>query len=56
MIHDSQVSLWIIYGYLICPEALGTAGAPELLKVALSDGFTSPVFKNTVHLFSISNK
>lgn len=48
MMHDSQLYLWITFGFLICPEALAANGAVELLKMVLNDGYVTPVFKGTV--------
>eukprot|EP01119_Soliformovum_irregulare_P005153 TRINITY_DN1660_c0_g1_i1.p1 TRINITY_DN1660_c0_g1~~TRINITY_DN1660_c0_g1_i1.p1 ORF type:complete len:1147 (-),score=374.72 TRINITY_DN1660_c0_g1_i1:168-3608(-) len=45
---DSQMTLWIVFGYLICPEALVPPGAIDLLKTALQEGFSLPLIRNVV--------
>lgn len=40
--------LWIVYGYLICPQELKMQPARDLLGDALGTSFTVPVYRNVV--------
>lgn len=42
----SKVHQWIVYGFLCTPGTLGTPGAVDLAKYALSEGFLTPVFRD----------
>jgi len=39
MIQSENITLWIVYGLLVCPEAFAVAGTTDLCKLALSEGF-----------------
>jgi NCK-associated protein 1 len=42
----SKVYQWIVYGFLCTPGTLGTPGAVDLAKFALSEAFLTPVFRD----------
>lgn len=46
LIYVPKLHLAIMYGFLLCPEALGQQGGVELLKLLLSEGFMTPVYQN----------
>jgi len=47
LIHSNNLTLWITYGFLLCPETLALPGAIDLLKLVLSDAYVTPIFRAT---------
>lgn len=48
LVNSNNMYLWIIFGFLMCPETLALPGAIDLCKLALTDGFVVPIFRNSV--------
>lgn len=50
MSHGSEMFNWIVWGFLLFPDALAVPGCMDLLKNALSEAYCFPVWRGVVSL------
>jgi len=48
-IYSGDISNWILFGFLLCPETLSLPGAVDLCKFAMSESFVVPVARNLTY-------
>ncbi len=48
-LQKEKMYLWIVFGYMFCPEELQENGAMQLIKMTLGSAYRTPLYRDIVH-------